>query len=88
VPLCFKWSGLTTASAWRKNRQSAGVTWDEITQKQPEVTEDWEEDESVPGKMGIHINESGGSVRGFCVIKNGEIGHRRGAGASRYFCRG
>jgi len=32
------------------------VTWDEITQKQPEVTEDWEKMKAYREKMGIHIH--------------------------------
>ena len=32
------------------------VTWDEISQKQPEVTEDWEKMKAYREKMGIHIH--------------------------------
>jgi dihydropyrimidine dehydrogenase (NAD+) subunit PreA len=32
------------------------VTWDEITQKQPDVTEDWEKMKAYREKMGIHIH--------------------------------
>jgi dihydropyrimidine dehydrogenase (NAD+) subunit PreA len=32
------------------------VTWDEITRKQPEVTEDWEKMKAYREKMGIHIH--------------------------------
>jgi dihydropyrimidine dehydrogenase (NAD+) subunit PreA len=32
------------------------VTWDEITQTQPEVTEDWEKMKAYREKMGIHIH--------------------------------
>jgi dihydropyrimidine dehydrogenase (NAD+) subunit PreA len=34
----------------------ASVTWDELTQKQPEVTEDWEKMKAYREKMGIHIH--------------------------------
>jgi dihydropyrimidine dehydrogenase (NAD+) subunit PreA len=32
------------------------VTWDELTKKQPEVTEDWEKMKAYREKMGIHIH--------------------------------
>jgi dihydropyrimidine dehydrogenase (NAD+) subunit PreA len=32
------------------------VTWDELTQKHPEVTEDWEKMKAYREKMGIHIH--------------------------------
>jgi dihydropyrimidine dehydrogenase (NAD+) subunit PreA len=32
------------------------VTWDELTRKQPEVTEDWEKMKQYRDKMGIHIH--------------------------------
>jgi len=32
------------------------VTWDQLTQKQPEVTEDWEKMKAYREKMGIHIH--------------------------------
>jgi len=32
------------------------VTWDELTQKQREVTEDWEQMKAYRDKMGIHIH--------------------------------
>jgi dihydropyrimidine dehydrogenase (NAD+) subunit PreA len=34
----------------------ASVTWDELTQKQREVTEDWEKMKAYRDKMGIHIH--------------------------------
>jgi dihydropyrimidine dehydrogenase (NAD+) subunit PreA len=32
------------------------VTWDELTQSQPEVTEDWKKMMAYREKMGIHIH--------------------------------
>jgi len=36
--------------------ERASVTWDELTQKQREVTEDWEKMKAYRDKMGIHIH--------------------------------
>ena len=36
--------------------ERASVTWDELTQKQREVTEDWKKMQEYREKMGIHIH--------------------------------
>jgi len=36
--------------------ERASVTWDQLTQKQREITEDWKKMQEYREKMGIHIH--------------------------------